>query len=272
MISKYPPVTLPRTEVRNVRSAHGAQDYKLFVRLPQDYATSTAVYPVLYVLDANWIFGTVAPVGDWLHLETHTAPLITVGIGYPTDDFDEQIVLRTRDFTPTRDLAYETLCRREMGMEMFTTGGADDFLCFIRDELFPFMAAEYRVDPQDRTLLGYSFGGLFGLHTLLTQPDSFQRYVLCSPDLEWDSRVIFATECACAAERTDLPVRLFLTAGSLEERVIEPTVSSLYRMAALLKNRNYPGLALTLVLFEGETHSSIVSASVARGLRSVFQP
>jgi len=105
------------------------------------------------------------------------------------------------------------------------------------------------------------------MHTLLTQPETFQRYVLCSPDFEWDNRVIFATERACVEVRTDLPARLFLTAGSLEERVIDPTVSNLYRMAALLKNRNYPGLALTLVLFEGETHSSIVSASVARGLR-----
>jgi len=77
------------------------------------------------------------PVGDWLHLETHTAPLITVGIGYPTDDFSEQLVQRTRDFTPTRDLAYEALCRREMGMETFTTGGAGEFLRFIRDELSP---------------------------------------------------------------------------------------------------------------------------------------
>ncbi len=270
MTRNFPPISLPNTEVRHLQSEHVAQEYKLFIQLPDDYATSTETYPVLYVLDANWIFTTLSHVASWLHFDTDRPPIM-VGIGYPTDDFGTQIALRARDYTPTRDPADEAKNRKLLGIDTYTNGGADDFLRFIREELFPFIESDYRAEPQNRTLIGYSYGGLFGMHTLLTQPEAFQRYILCSPDLEWDDRVIFKTETACAEKLKSLDARVYMAVGGLEEQLNDPTISSLYRMTALLKSREYAGLALTQAVYEDEPHTTIVSASIARGLRWVFE-
>jgi predicted alpha/beta superfamily hydrolase len=268
MTRSFPPVTLPNTEVRYLQATHVAQEYKLFVQLPNDYATSVDTYPALYVSDANWIFPTVSQIASRLHLDTNIRTPIVIGIGYPTDDFNTQLGLRVRDFTPTRNPARDTRRQKELGVP-YTTGYANNFLRFIREELFSFVEAEYHIAPVNRTFIGYSYGGLFGLHVLFTQPDTFQRYVLCSPSFGWDNQMIFDTERSCAEHRSELPARLYMSMGGLEEQLYDPTTSSLNRMTDLLKSRDYAGLAVTQAVFENEPHSTIVSASVAQGLRWV---
>ena len=47
-------------------------------------------------------------------------------------------------------------------------------------------------------------------------------------------------------------------------------VSNLRDLDATLRSRSYDGLTLTTHLFEGETHLSVVPATISRGLRVVF--
>ena len=42
------------------------------------------------------------------------------------------------------------------------------------------------------------------------------------------------------------------------------------RMASVLEDRTYPGLNLTVHEFSGETHLSVIPATLSRGLREVF--
>jgi pimeloyl-ACP methyl ester carboxylesterase len=44
-----------------------------------------------------------------------------------------------------------------------------------------FVAGHYRADMGEKIYAGHSYGGLIGVHVLLTEPDMFQRYVLGSP-------------------------------------------------------------------------------------------
>jgi predicted alpha/beta superfamily hydrolase len=75
--------------------------------------------------------------------------------------------------------------------------GANHFLSFLRTELFPFVEANYRGDPERRILSGWSFGGLFGLHTLFRQPESFSDYLILSPSIWWDEKTILQDGCFC---------------------------------------------------------------------------
>ncbi len=68
----------------------------------------------------------------------------------------------------------------------------------------------YRVDTRDQTLVGMSLGGLFALHTLFNAPASFQRYVVVSPSIWWNNRVILEQETASAKRGDDLTANLFL--------------------------------------------------------------
>ena len=47
-------------------------------------------------------------------------------------------------------------------------------------------------------------------------------------------------------------------------------VSNLYEMEAKLRARAYPGLDMSLRIFEGETHMSVYFGALARGLGAVF--
>jgi predicted alpha/beta superfamily hydrolase len=116
----------------------------------------------------------------------------------------------------------------------------------------------------------YSFGGTFGIYTLFQAPDTFTRYIIGAPDLRWDNEVCFIYEHEYAAQRTDLPVKLYCAVGTLDEDMTEQNASRLFRFQALLKHRKYTGLDLSFDVFEGETHGSAIGLTASRGLRAVF--
>ncbi len=265
MSNTLPPVTLPGTEVRLLHSSNVDQEFKLFISLPSDYGTSEDTYPVLYVTDANWLFSSFLIV-RWLPIP----PMIIVGIGYPTDSDADIFRLRARDFLPTQNEADESTVREQYQLAI-ESGGGSKFLSFVRDELFAFIDEHYRTKADDRTVFCYSFGGTFGIYTLFHQPATFTRYIIGAPDLRWDNEVCFTYERAYAEQRADLPVKLYLAVGTLDEDLTEQNASRLFRFQAILKNRNYQDLDLTFEVFADETHGSSIVHTASRGLRAVFK-
>jgi hypothetical protein len=124
--------------------------------------------------------------------------------------------------------------------------------------------------------MGNSYGGLFGLYVLFHSPDTFNRYVIGSPAIHHDNRVVLAYESSYAESHDDLPVRMFMAVGAREEmddHLIDPSfqfVTNVKVLAERLQKRRYPGLQLTTRVLEGETHFSAIPAAFSRGLRVVF--
>jgi hypothetical protein len=67
-------------------------------------------------------------------------------------------------------------------------------------------------------------------------------------------------------EHTALPAHVFLSVGAKEGGM----VASMERLAETLRSRSYESLAVEKVVFEGETHGSVVLAMVARTLRVLY--
>lgn len=271
----HSPITLPDTALHRLESAIVGDTYRLLIALPDNYATAEATYPVIYVVDGNELTPLVRFVVRALNAERNFPRVIVVGIGYDTDDFVELWRVRERDFLPTNDPTY--LKQRRRG-RVTAVGQAARFLHFIRAELKPFIAANYRVQPDDCTYVGNSHGGLFGIYTLFQQPETFQRYVISSPSLHHDQRVVLAYERDYAAHHADLPAHVFLSVGGREE-TDDPLINARFQfvtnvqtLAQTLAARQYPGLRLTTYIFADETHASVVPAAVTRGLRAVFAP
>ncbi|MBL3615547.1 alpha/beta hydrolase, partial [Bacillus sp. RHFS18] len=77
---------VPGTEVREMRSK-GGRTYRIFVSFPQEEPPASG-FPVIYLLDANSVFGTMAEalrVQSRRPEKTGVVPAVIVGIGYPTD-------------------------------------------------------------------------------------------------------------------------------------------------------------------------------------------
>jgi predicted alpha/beta superfamily hydrolase len=266
------PATLPWTSSFRLRARHIDQDFLIEVARPPVRPKPGETFPVVYVLDGNQTFGLVAMAARALQSGPFPLPpTLVVGIGYHFRRPQDRVqagTLRMRDLTPCPD----DLLESQYPGASARCGGAAAFHAFIEEEVKPFVASGFPVDPRDQTLVGTSLGGLFALNTLFTAPASFQRYVAISPALYWGSRHLFDLEAALATRTNDLSAHLFLAAGSLEEAhdARQAFVSNCYAMEAQLRSRAYPSLDLALRVFEGETHMSVYPGAVTRGLGEVF--
>lgn len=128
-------------------------------------------YPVIYLLDAEVHLGGLAAVQQYYN-HFRMPEMIVVGISNANH--------RTRDLTPTEIDARN-------GAEVDASGGADRFTSFLADELIPFIDAAYPTTSH-RVLIGHSYGGLFAIETLISNPELFTNYVALDPSLDWDNQ------------------------------------------------------------------------------------
>jgi predicted alpha/beta superfamily hydrolase len=210
-------VTLPNTEVRKLTSSIVSDSYQLHVSLPAGYARTSRRYPVVYLTDGNAIFPMASTIVEGLSSGLEIPRSIVVGIGYDSAKPREWGRYRERDLLPTDASATDPSQRQAYTRRGIRRGQAAAFLSFIREELKPFVNVNYRADPEDSTFVGHSYGGLFGLYVLFHHPDTFSRYVIGSPAVHHDDRVIVSYECDFAADHDDLPARVFMSVGGREE-------------------------------------------------------
>ena len=259
------------------RSAHLGGDLEVTVVPPTSAPGRLA--PVLFVLDP---FLTLDTVVGWSRVYSRYSngavpSSVVIGIGHPTDDEPHFMALRIRDLTPT------PVTGREWNPPL-GAGRGPRLLAAIANEIIPFIEENFAVTA-DRTIIGWSLGGLFALYALFHEPRVFSRYLVVSPSLWWDDRLPLAWEQDCASANRDLAARVFMAVGAREEApgggwLSEDfsdeliawfrQVTNFRTFARRLRSRDYPSLHLTSVVFASEYHMTVYPAAVARGLVDLF--
>ncbi len=249
-ISKVENFSLYNTKAEYLISEFAADSFFILVSVPDDYNSITMKYPVLYVLDGDIAFGMAASISRYLQIGNNIPETIVVGIGYGS--LNKSVVKkRNRDYRPDQ------------------TGGADNFLEFINKELIPYIDSNYRTIPDDRTIIGYSLGGLFCLYTLFTSPENFSCYIIGSPNLSWDNYSIYSYEEKSPEKIGDKKLNIFISVGSeeSEDRYFNPVDSLVTR----IQQHNYSGVSLETKVFDGSSHLEGPPESLTHGLISVFK-
>src|SRR6201986_4899693 len=59
-LAQYPKVEMQNTERREITSSILKQNLLLYVQLPESYGKKNIRYPVLYLLDGQWLFPLVS--------------------------------------------------------------------------------------------------------------------------------------------------------------------------------------------------------------------
>ncbi|GAB4066762.1 alpha/beta hydrolase [Ancylobacter sonchi] len=276
--------SIPDTVTFDIAPAAGGEPWRIFLYRPPGEAPEGG-WPVMYYLDANAVAGTAADImrvqAAW-PLATGIGWGVMVGIGYPVDGAYDG-VRRSWDLAPPPGQAYPPFTPD--GPEV-RTGGADHFLAFIEDELKPEIACRVPVDPARQAILGHSFGGLFVLHTLFRKPEAFSRWIAASPAVWWEGGgVVKAAEEFIAAGRA-ANGRALLIVGEYEQALAPFQVGAedeAKRVAAFEDSRivdNTRIMAERLatvkefgadyVLLPGETHMSVLPASLNLAIRFAF--
>ncbi|TBU89271.1 alpha/beta hydrolase [Stutzerimonas kirkiae] len=237
-------VTLDGTEQWTMKSAEG-RDYRIMISLPEGDVPYTGGYPVIYLLDANAYFPSFHAAK---RAQDQMKGAILVGIGYPSDtplDFDR----RAFDLSPPQPAERNTPPQ----------GGQDLFLDFIEQRLMPRVEQRFKVDQDQRSLVGWSFGGMFGIYALFTRPELFQHVVAVSPSLWWRDRYLLEHERAFTqrahAGKLDLTHRsLTMLVG---DREMPQEIQDVRSLQLRLENLSQYGLRSDFQIETGEDHMSV---------------
>ncbi len=258
MSEQCPRAALFGTEERTLFSTIRGREYHLSVALPDSYKTSTEAtqtYPVIYVLDGDFNFGVAAGLTRFSHFFRKVPELIIVGIGYDMETTEEFAALRDLDF----DIP---------GVPGASPDSVSNlFLEALTQEIIPFIDANYRTIPSDRTLQGYSSGGFFVLYALFQQPDAFQRYISGSAILNATYDYWIQHDAQLAAHDRSNPIHLYLSVGELEEE----DIPNFQKFVAFLEQGNYPGLTVSSEIYAGEGHGSEgIALTYLHGIAMVY--
>jgi metallo-beta-lactamase class B len=143
---------------------------RIWIYLPEDYATSKKRYPVLYMHDGQNLFDTYTSgfgewgVDEWIDslIKKGNQACIVVGIDNGPQRFNEY---NPYDF------------------QQFGKGEGDKYIEFLAQTLKPFIDSKYRtLSSKENTLIaGSSMGGLISYYAMLKLPNVFGKAGIFSP-------------------------------------------------------------------------------------------
>ncbi|CAI1869028.1 Ferri-bacillibactin esterase BesA [Serratia quinivorans] len=243
-------------------SADGQRHYRIRIAQPRN-APPAAGYPVVYLLDGNAVLMELN-ASLLARLAAQKQPPVLVLLSYD-NDLRIDANGRSYDYTPAP---------LQTG-EMRANGGADAFLKLIESQIKPAVAAKVAIDPQRQTLWGHSYGGLFVLHTLLTQPAAFQNYVAVEPSLWWGKGFILQEAQRVIEQHPAMSAHLWLwTGGGEKMRSAPPNIKqqplpsdAAQRLTERLATLN--GLTVTFREWPGLDHGAMFSAAIAPALDEI---
>jgi len=219
------------------------EERTILVYVPQSYYLTDAQYPVLYLLDGGFHFHHVSGVAQFLSANGLIPEMIVVAIVN---------VDRNRDFSPTE------LSQRP------ASGGAEKFMNFISDELFPFVERNYRTKSFN-VLMGHSLGGTFATYVLLNKPELFKGYISISPYLMYDNNyLVRETESKLKSKYADGTV-YYMTVGN------EPNYfEALDHFAKTIEAKSPKGLGFEYTQMLEDDHGSVPHLSIYNGLLFIY--
>jgi len=264
-----PAVTYPGTQQYDITAAANGQKYRLLVAPPDGFnPNDTTRYSVLYLLDGHYTFPAAIAARASMGIFNELENVIIVGITDGDYAFDRWFTSRWRDYTPTANPSTDSSYARQfkIAVEQVRSGGGPAFLRTLRQDIVPFIEQRYRTTG-DRGLLGHSLGGLFAAYALFSAPDLFHRFGINSPSLWWRAGDTFAAESTFATTHSALLAHVFLSVGAEEGKTMVPPMR---QFGEQLGKRGYQGLTLDTVVFQGESHTSVIPAMVSRTLRVLY--
>lgn len=259
------PYAIDRSEVIGIHSAANGQDYELYIKLPSTYANHTdKKYPLVVLNDGPYAFPIVSSVVlrmSEIH-EEFEEPII-VGISFSKGDVFP--ISRTRDYTPTNVPAKKGDAHPEATNQ---SGQAAQYVQFLAREVLPYLAVHYRVNDTKKIFVGHSYGGLLGAYLLLKEPDLFNYYLLGSPSLAYDHKVIFTMEAEYAKFHTAMSAKVLMVTGGRESELLP----DMFAFEKTLKSRHYRDLQISARALEHESHLSGFPSFVTDGLMWALAP
>lgn len=232
-----------------------AENRHVMVYTPEKIETNQK-YQVIYLLDGEYLFTSTVGIVDALVTSGKIPPTIVVGI---------ETTVRVRDYLPPIAAEPKSQQQTWIKRKFPQFGGTHNFTMFLQQELFPYIESKYPVLPT-RTLIGYSNGGVFGLHTLVNSPTIFTNYLLISPAAWWGEEEIDQNLVQFSENHKSYVGNLFMTVAG-EGRGM---YSNAMRIASKLEAIAPQSFNWTFKHLKNESHQSTIYPSIYQGLIELY--
>lgn len=255
-------------------SSNGVK-YRIYVRKPLNELKVGELPSYFYFFDPLSLFVPATSMTTNYEYFDYIPSAYFIGIGYQDEaDGISKKHNRTRDYTPTTFKPKDDKhFLSSTPAEYEGSGGADQFINVLKNEIIPFVENRFGRS-SDRVLIGKSVSGLAAIHTLLTQPNLFKKYLIVSSSLWWDDyfndrsdRYVQKQVSSFNLEYTD-ETRVFLAVGSDEEKF--GLVTDHYVFVNSLKNKRIPNLKINLEVLNDEIHEGIFPGAFMRGILALY--
>ena len=284
----------PNTQYFEFHSVAVGVPLAVWVTTPSGYdSAATQRYPAIFTPDGNLFAPISIPFAALLSggatggdLGHPIRPYIQVTIGYCGT---EDISARLRDLLPPGEPAPKYVAdvinglvanghwTAEFGAQAIaklSQGRADAFLRFITEELYPAVAARWRVDPADTGFFGDSYGGLFAVWMALQRPKQFPIFGAGSPGLASPDSTVFALlkrEIDIGADYSGRHLHLSIAEREISVPSYFQSAAEQYtRLLRMLGQTPLKGLKLTTHTVPFETHVTGVPGNFFSFLRACY--
>jgi predicted alpha/beta superfamily hydrolase len=218
--------------------------------LPDGYSdTATTKYDATYITDGEWNTQIIGNIERFLEIQFIPANIM---VSLPNTMLQGQN-MRGRDLTPTRTKGDTQ------------SGGAANYLAFIKTELMPYINKKYHTTGMD-TYYGGSLGGLFGMYALIKEPRLFQSYLLADPSFWWDKDYL-PKLVRDSIGKIDLNNTTLLITGREGEPAKEQRVIV---MDSIIQKAAPADFHYKLMLYNDETHNSMIFRTMYDGLKLTY--
>ncbi len=215
---------------------------KLKIQLPRDYDINTdKVYPIIVVMDANYLFEPVAGNVDYFSYWEDMPESIVVGIMQGDSRYE--------------DGAYDDV-------NFMPEDKGADFFEFIGLELLPYIDNNYRT-AQFTIAVGHDFTANFINYYLFKDPPLFNGYINLSPDLA----PMMAERIPQRIPSIESKTFYYLATGTDDIQDLRELTLELDAALKPLKSDNFD---YHFDNFEGATHYSLVARAIPSALEKMF--
>lgn len=222
------------------------EERSIKVLLPDAYKPGSAEkYEVIYLTDGEWCMDLFSCVYNFAQSEKFVPPAIIVAVPNRYINTANQ---RDRDFLPVHV------------PQPAISGGAGNFLSFFKNELIPYIDKTYPTNGTN-SLYGHSYGGLFVLYALLSEPQLFGSYYATDPPFHFNDDYLIKM---AAKNLENLPSDkvLWLAGNDLSSKSM-----GINRLDSVLRLKAPANLHWKMVTFPNETHNSVALKSMYDGIK-----
>ncbi len=252
------PFEIPRSQVIDITDPISGRTYPLYIKLPRSYDPQLSkTYPVIYLTDALYSFQLISGATRFPMNSGTMQEFIIVAISYEKGSKGTQS--RVRDYTP----------RKTQGWKLIT-GKAVEHATFIRETVFNYVETHYRADSEKRTFVGNSWGGIFGVYILFSQPDMFSSYIIGSPSVWFADKDILSQPVA----KSELIKRVYMAVGGQESPDFgqqQDMVTDAKALAKKIEQQQSQSITLKFSVIENATHTTAFPTIAIQGLDWLYQ-